>query len=140
MMTSGALPLMAYIDPSALIPAIFGQQPAATGRKMERFPILVSSHLLEADLRAAFAREDRTFEPYLLSVINRWVKVDRRLDREMASILEIAPLRALPLWHLASALYVQQQRSLTGRQFRLAFITLDEQQETAARELGFFIP
>ena len=50
-------------------------------------------------------------------------------------------LRALPLWHLASAMYLRQRQSLgASRQYRLAFITLDEQQETAARELGFFIP
>ena len=58
----------------------------------------------------------------------------------MDSILEIVSLPALPLWHLATAMYFQQRQSLTGRQFRLAFVTLDEQQETAARELGFFIP
>ena len=140
-MTTADMPsLMAYVDPSALIPAIFGQQPEATGRKLDRFPILVSSHLLEADLRAAFAREDRTFDPYLSSVINRWIKIDRRLDSEMASILEIVSLRALPLWHLASAMYLQQRQSLTSRRYQLAFVTLDEQQETAAHELGFFIP
>lgn len=140
MTTADGLPLMAYVDPSALISAIFGQQPEATSRKLDGFPILISSYLLEADLRAAFAREDRTFDPYLSSVINRWVKVDRRLDSEMASILEIVPLRALPLWHLASAMYLQQRQALASRQYRLAFITLDAQQETAARELGFFIP
>ena len=58
----------------------------------------------------------------------------------MASILEIVSLRALPLWHLASAMYLQQRQSLTSRRYQLAFFTLDEQQETAARELGFFIP
>ena len=65
---------------------------------------------------------------------------NRRLDEEMGAVSEIVTLLTLPLWHLASAMYVQQRRSLTGRQFRLAFITLDEQQETAAGELGFFIP
>ena len=131
---------MAYVDPSALTPIIFGEQPEETRTRLERFPILVSSTLLDAELRAAFQDEQQTYSPSLASAIDRWVSPNRRLDEEMASISEIASLPALPLWHLASAMYFQQRQSLTGRHFRLAFITLDEQQETAANELGFFIP
>ena len=108
--------------------------------RLERFPILVSSTLLDAELRAAFQDERQTYSPPLASVIDRWVLPNRRLDEEMASISEIVSLQPLPLWHLACAMYFQQRQSLTSRQYRLAFITLDEQQETAARELGFFIP
>ena len=131
---------MAYVDPSALTPIVFGEQPEETRTRLERFPILVSSTLLDAELRAAFQDEQQTYSPSLASAIDRWVSPNRRLDEEMASISEIASLPALPLWHLASAMYFQQRQSLTGRHFRLAFITLDEQQETAANELGFFIP
>ena len=131
---------MAYVDPSALIPMIFGEQPEATRIRLERFPILLSSTLLNAELRATFKREQQTFDSSLISEINQWITPDRRLDDEMAFILEIVSLPALPLWHLASAMYFQQRQSLTGRQFRLAFITLDEEQEGAAGELGFFIP
>ena len=131
---------MAYVDPSALTPAIFGEQPEETRIRLERFPILVSSTLLDAELRATFRHWSQSFSPSLASVIDRWVLPNHRLDEEMAAISEIASLPALPLWHLASAVYFQQRQSLTSRQFRLAFITLDEQQETAARELGFFIP
>lgn len=131
---------MAYVDPSALTPIVFGEQPEETRTRLERFPILVSSTLLDAELRAAFQDEQQTYSPSLASAIDRWVSPNRRLDEEMASISEIVSLPALPLWHLASAMYFQQRQSLTGRHFRLAFITLDEQQETAANELGFFIP
>ena len=131
---------MAYVDPSALTPAIFGDQPEETRIRLERFPILVSSTLLDAELRATFRHWSQSFSPSLASAIDRWVLPNHRLDEEMAAISEIASLPALPLWHLASAVYFQQRQSLTSRQFRLAFITLDEQQETAARELGFFIP
>ena len=133
-------PLMAYVDPSALTPLIFGELPVETRIRLERFPILVSSTLLDAELRAAFQDERQTYSPPLASVIDRWVSPNRRLDEEMASISEIVSLQPLPLWHLACAMYFQQRQSLTSRQYRLAFITLDEQQETAARELGFFIP
>ena len=131
---------MAYVDPSALTPAIFGEQPEETRIRLERFPILVSSTLLDAELRATFRHWTQPFSPSLASVIDRWVLPNHRLDEEIAAISEITSLPALPLWHLACAMYFQQRQSLTGRQFRLAFITLDEQQETAARELGFFIP
>ena len=131
---------MAYVDPSALTPAIFGEQPEETRIRLERFPILVSSTLLDAELRATFRHWPQSFSPSLVSVIDRWVTPNRRLDEEIAAISEIASLPATPLWHLANAMYLASRQSLTSRQFRLAFITLDEQQETAARELGLFIP
>ena len=131
---------MAYVDPSALIPTIFGEQPEETRIRLERFPILVSSTLLDAELYAASKFEQQVSNPSLAVVIDRWVSPNRRLDEELASISEIVSLPALPLWHLASAMYFQQRQSLTGRQFRLAFITLDEQQEAAANELGLVIP
>ena len=131
---------MAYVDPSALIPIALGEQPEATRIRLERFPILVSSTLLDAELYAASKFEQHVSSPSLASVIDRWVSPNRRLDEELAAISEIVSLPALPLWHLASARYFQQRQSLTGRQFRMAFITLDEQQETAANELSFVIP
>ena len=100
----------------------------------------MSSTLLDAELFAASKFEQHVYNPSLALVIDRWVSPNRRLDEELAAVSEIVSLPALPLWHLASAMYFQQRQSLTGRQFRLAFITLDEQQETAASELGFFIP
>ena len=105
---------MAYVDSSALTPIIFGEQPDENERQ--------------------------EFAVSLISEISEWITPHRRLDDELLSILEIASLPALPLWHLANAMYFRQRQSLTSRQYRLAFITLDEQQETAARELGLFIP
>ena len=131
---------MAYVDPSALTPIIFGEQLTETLFRLESFPFLLTSILLEAELRAALEYERQEFATYLISEINEWITPHRRLDDELTSILEIVSLPATPLWHLANAMYIRQRQSLTSRQFRLAFITLDEQQETAARELGFFIP
>ncbi len=44
---------IAYLDPTALIPIVFGEEPvgAATQERLNRFPVLVSSNLLEAELR-----------------------------------------------------------------------------------------
>ena len=140
MATTVERPLLAYVDSSALTPIIFGEQPDETRVRLESFPILLSSILLEAELRAAFENERQEFAVSLISEINEWITPHRRLDEELAAILEIAPLPASPLWHLANAMYFRQRQSLTTRQYRLAFITLDEEQETAARDLGFFIP
>lgn len=133
-------PLMAYVDPSALIPMIFGEQPEETRARLEMFPILLSSTLLDAELRVAFQHARQTFDPSLLSEIDEWVIPGNRLDSEMDSILKIVSLPAFQLWHLACAIHFQHRQSLTQKQFRLAFITLDEQQETAANRLGFFTP
>ena len=64
----------------------------------------------------------------------RWIMPNRPLASEMATIDGVANLPAGRLWHLATALFFAELIP------SLAFITLDEQQETAARELGLWIP
>ena len=64
----------------------------------------------------------------------RWIMPNRRLDTEMTAVLTVANLPAARVWHIAVALFFAELAPGLG------FITLDEQQETAARELGFFIP
>ena len=59
---------------------------------------------------------------------------NRRLDAEMGTVLAVAHLEPIRLWHLATALFFAKLIP------SLVFITLDEQQETVARELGFWIP
>ena len=132
---------IAYLDPTALIPVVFGEEPvgAATQERLNRFPILVSSNLLEAELRARFEREGQIFDPDWLSGIE-WVQPRGSLGSEMARIQAFASLSPVLLWHLANAVHLAGRLSLTSRRAGLAFITLDEQQETAARELSFFIP
>ena len=58
---------------------------------------------------------------------------NRPLDAEMEVIDEAANLGVARLWHLANAIYINQM--LGG--LPMAFITLDEQQETVAVEFGF---
>jgi hypothetical protein len=53
----------------------------------------------------------------------------------MTIVLEFAHLSPTRVWHLATAMLFR-----AALQSDLAFITLDEQQETVARELGFWIP
>ena len=125
----------AYVDTTALIPIANQEQPVvgAIRRQLEGFQVLLSANLLEAELRDVFERERQPFDSNVLSDI-RWIMPNRPLAGEMASIVGVANLPAARLWHLAVALFFDEV--LPG----LAFITLDEQQETAARELGLWIP
>ena len=130
------MPLVAYVDPSALITQVLGEElfHSSTRPRLDAFPHLMSSNFLEAELRVAFKREQEDFDTSSTSSI-AWIFPNRRLDVEMARVLEVSELSPARVWHLATALYFAE----VLRSY-VAFITLDEQQETVARELGFPIP
>lgn len=122
---------LAYVDTSCLVAIAFGERGAKRlASRLEDFDELLSSNLLEAELRSAFHREEVPFEPDLLSWIT-WVQPDRPLGREMGRVLEVGHVRGAELWHLACALYLVEDPP------ELAFITLDERQGTVATGLGF---
>lgn len=125
----------AYVDTTALLPIDAGEQPVANTilRRLEDFDFLFSSNLLEAEVREALERQGRHFDDDILADI-RWIMPNRPLASEMATIDGVANLPAGRLWHLATALFFAELIP------SLAFITLDEQQETVARELGLWIP
>ena len=135
-MTPSSLPLAAYVDTTSVLPISFGEEPvgAAVQLRLSRFPRLLSSNVLEAELRVAFQREGQNFDSSSIANIN-WIFPNRRLDAEMTAVLEFGQLSHTRVWHLASALFF---RDVLQRD--LAFITLDEQQETVARDLDFRIP
>ena len=56
---------------------------------------------------------------------------DRPLSTEARIVLDHGDVRGADLWHLSSALY------LAGDPARLPFLTLDQQQESIARSIGF---
>lgn len=129
-------PVAAYLDPTAALAIAIGEEPAGTAvqRRLGSFEYLLSSNLLEAELRATLKREGIDFDISSLSGIN-WVFPNRQLDAEMTAALEIAYLSPIRVWHLVTALFFRDVL-----QSDLAFITLEEEQETVARELGFWIP
>ena len=135
-MTPPSLPLAAYVDTTSVLPISSGEEPvgAAVQLRLGRFPHLLSSNVLEAELRAAFQHEGHDFDSSLIANIN-WIFPNRRLDAEMTAVLEFAHLSPTRMWHLTTAIFFRNVL-----QSELAFITLDEQQETAAHDLGFFIP
>ena len=135
-MTLSQLPTSAYVDTTATFAVALGEEPAGTAvqRRLGSFRYLLSANLPETELRTAFKYEGADFDDSTISEIN-WIYPDRRLDAEMAAVLEIAYLSPIRVWHLAVAMFFRDVM-----QSEIAFVTLEEQQETVARELGFWIP
>ena len=121
----------AYVDPSVLTAIAFDETVAAgLTRRLEGLSRLISSNLLEAELRAAFAREKITFRENAIAGID-WILPDRTLAPELVTVLEAGYLRGADLWHVATALYVAL------RPEDLPFATLDARQGQVAEALGF---
>ena len=124
----------AYIDTSVLTAIAFDEPGAAAyARRLDGFARLISSNLLEAELRAAFARENLVFQESTIAGIE-WILPDRTLAREYVTALEAGYLRGADLWHVATALYVTPQAG------SLWFVTLDARQGAVAEALGFPVP
>lgn len=122
----------AYLDTSCLV-AIAFREPGweRTAEALDGFERLVSSNLLEAELRSALAREEvPQLAVPLLGEIS-WILPRRPLTREIQRVVAEDYLRGADLWHLACALFT------AGEPAELTFATLDQRQEEIARSLGF---
>ena len=125
---------VAYVDTSVLTAIVFDEPGAAAyAQRLDEFARLISSNLLEAELRAAFARENQLFHESVVAGVE-WILPDRTLALEFATVLEAGYLRGADLWHVATALYVSPQSR------NLSFATLDARQSAVAAALGFRIP
>lgn len=121
----------AYVDTSAIIAITFDEAcSGAIADRINRFDYVVSSNLLEAELRSACAREDRPAPESLVSAF-RWVQPTRPLATELRSVLRAGYLRGADLWHVACALYMARESE------DVTFITLDQRQAEVAAALGF---
>ena len=122
---------IAYVDTSVLTAVAFDEPGAPEyAQRLDDFTRLISSNLLEAELRAAFARENLPFRENAVAGIE-WILPDRPLAPEYATVLGIGYLRGADLWHVATALYV------SPRPDGLWFATLDTRQGAVAKALGF---
>ena len=121
----------AYVDTSCVVAIAFGE-PGATKlvRRLLEFDAIFSSNLLEAELRATFAREQAEYDVTLVSGMG-WVLPGRPLSPEIEVVLAAGFVRGADLWHLACALHV------AGDPTELSFLTLDTQQRGVAEVLGF---
>ena len=126
-----ALDNLAYVDASVILAIEFEERGwEALNRRLSSFTAVVSSNLLEAEVRASFLREGRSFSYDILARI-AWVFPDRPLSPEIAMALAAGYLRGADLWHVATALYVDNTQS------SLTFITADHRQSAVATALGF---
>ena len=122
---------IAYVDTSALVAVAFDEpRGRETSERLDDYSRLLSSNLLEAELRAAFAREQQEFDADVVSRID-WILPDRPLTAELTRALDGGCLRGADLWHVAAALY------LTPKPEEISFITLDDRQRKVASALGF---
>lgn len=124
--------MVAYVDSSVIVAVAF-EEPEGNRvqRLLRRHERLLSSNLLEAEVRAALAREgaDDGIETLLAGI--DWILPTRPLRSELARALAAGRVRGANLWHLACALYIAPSPA------ELGFLTLDRQQAVIARALGF---
>jgi len=121
----------AYIDTSALIAIAFGETGAeALARRVNAFGERLAANLLEAEYRAAHAREGRTPDLSPLASLT-WVAPSRPLSGEIGRVLDAGRVRGADCWHLATALFVDPTAGA------LTFVTLDARQKAVAKALGF---
>lgn len=126
---------VADTDTSALIPIVFNERNAPTLiRRLSAASRLLSSNLLEAELRAACAREETDFTAGFVSGIE-WVLPNRPLTPELSAVLEAGYLKGADLWHVATACYLAGEIGREPAAF--SFVTLDARQRKLAAALGF---
>jgi predicted nucleic acid-binding protein len=123
---------LAYVDTSCLVAIAFGEPEAyRTAARLRRFDRLLSSNLLEAELRSSLKREGVGGHPlHLLSWLT-WIYPDRPLTAEFERVTSLGYLKGADLWHVANALFVAPDAH------DLAFVTLDARQKEVATRLGF---
>ena len=122
----------AYVDASSIIAVEFNERdgPQALLRHRQ-FDRVVSSVLLEAEVRAKFAREQMDFRPASLARIE-WLYPIQPLAQEMEAALNAGYLRGGDLLHIATAFHFFQAGAR-----EITFLTLDTRQRAVAAALGF---
>ena len=120
-----------YVDTSVLAGIAFGEPVAERfALALNRFDRVLSSNVLEAEMRAVFQHEGEVFEDAIVAGID-WILPTRSLSAELTKVLGAGDLRGADLWHVATALYVSSQPA------NLTFATLDAEQGRVVSALGF---
>lgn len=119
---------LGYVDTSSLLAVAFSEPRwDDEAARLGRYDRLVSSNLLEAEFRAALARE-QVDDDRLLGLLT-WIHPDRSLEPELRQVLGQGYVRGADLWHLACALYLQRSAG------PVAFLTADRRQGELAAVL-----
>ena len=80
---------VAYVDTSAFLAAALGDSGGGqVASRLGMHSSLVSSNLLEAEVRSAFHRDDVEFNLETLSGIE-WIMPERRLSQEFEAVLSV---------------------------------------------------
>jgi predicted nucleic acid-binding protein len=123
---------LAYVDSSCLVAIAFAEPGyEEVVEWLSHYERLFSSNLLEAEFRAALAREGATDPERDLLAGFTWIYPNRQLTVEYRRALAAGTLKGADLWHVASALFLSPEPK------DLAFLTLDRSQKAVARALGF---
>lgn len=123
---------IAYVDTSCLLAVAFDEPGAdEVAERLASCERLLSSNLLEAELRAALVREGVPAEGEGLLGQVAWIFPDRPLTRELRRATAHGYAKGADLWHLACALF------LAPHPGDLHFATLDGRQRGLAKRLGF---
>jgi predicted nucleic acid-binding protein len=126
--------MVAYVDTSCLVAIVFGEPGSRKiAQELQGYDELISANLLEAELLSALSREGVDGEPEFLATIGL-VCPDRSLGPEIREVLTHGYVRGADLWHLATALYVDESAA------ELHFRTLDKRQGKLAAAIGFTVP
>jgi len=121
----------AYVDTSCLVAIALAEAGAAQAlRSLQSYDVLLSSNLLEAELRATLERENVGDDPGIFLGAISWVYPDRPLTSEIATVLSTGYVKGADLWHLAVALFFDPLHEI-------AFLTLDARQQEISEQLGF---
>ena len=124
----------AVVDTSCLVALAFGEPEATrTVTRLRRFDRLFASALLEAELLAAFRRERAEADVSDFTKDLAFVSPDRPLSMELRRVADAGYLRGADMWHVACALFLSPDPG------ELTFLTLDQDQRTVARRLGFVV-
>jgi predicted nucleic acid-binding protein len=126
------MPGLAYVDTSAVLAILF-REPSAQEMhdRLTEAGRLFSSNLLEAELRAACAREAVPAEKVTAGLAPiEWVFPNRSLKPEIEQALAGGVLRGADLWHVACALF------LASLLPSVVFVTLDRRQIDVAAAVG----
>jgi predicted nucleic acid-binding protein len=123
---------LAYVDSSCFVAVALGEPEAdAMSRRLRKFDRVVSSNLLEAEIRAALIREGVAADPTPLFASLSWLFPARPLTPEILRAGRHGHLQGADLWHLACALYLAPNPRDAN------FLTLDARQGRVAEKLGF---
>ena len=125
---------VAVVDTSCLVALAFGEPGGASmSARMRRFDRLFASALLEAELAAAFRREEVDADITGVTGLLALISPDRPLTPELRRALDAGYLRGADLWHVACALF------LSPNPADVTFLTLDVSQRRVARRIGFSV-